>query len=66
MLKSRLHKLDGLTHSELKENITKTIRNIPKENYRNIIKGHTKDKKNMYPIKTIHEKSRKIIYELSP
>ena len=43
MLKSRLqkvHKLgDGLTHAELKENITNTIINIPKEKYRNIIKG---------------------------
>ena len=43
MLKSRLqkvHKLgDGLTHGELKENITNTIINIPKEKYRNIIKG---------------------------
>jgi len=39
MLKSRLQKLDGLTHTELKENITKTIRNIPKKKYRNIIKG---------------------------
>jgi enoyl-[acyl-carrier-protein] reductase (NADH) len=39
MLKSRLQKLDGLTHAELKENITKTIRNIPKEKYKNIIKG---------------------------
>ena len=39
MLKSRLQKLDGLTHAELKENITKTIRNIPKEKYRKIIKG---------------------------
>ena len=39
MLKSRLQKLDGLTYPELKENITKTIRNIPKEKYRNIIKG---------------------------
>ena len=39
MLKSRLQKLDGLTHTELKENITKTIRNIPKDKYRNIIKG---------------------------
>ena len=36
---SRLQKLDRLTHTELKENITKTIRNIPKEKYRNIIKG---------------------------
>jgi len=39
MLKSRLQKLDGLTHTELKENITKTILNIPKDKYRNIIKG---------------------------
>jgi len=39
MLKSRLQKLDGLTHEELKNNIAKTIRNIPKEKYRNIIKG---------------------------
>jgi hypothetical protein len=39
MLKSRLQKLDGLTHAELKENITNTIINIPKEKYRNIIKG---------------------------
>jgi hypothetical protein len=28
-----------LTHAELKQNITKTIINIPKEKYRNIIKG---------------------------
>ena len=39
MLKSRLQKLDGLTHGELKKNITNTIINIPKEKYRNIIKG---------------------------
>ena len=39
MLKSRLQKLDWLTHAELKENITKTIQNTPKEKYRNIIKG---------------------------
>jgi len=39
MMKSRLQKLDGLTHPELKENINKTIINIPKEKYRNIIKG---------------------------
>ena len=38
MLKSRLKKLDGLTHSELKRNITNTIKQIPKEKYRNIIK----------------------------
>jgi len=39
ILKSRLQKLDGLTHAELKENITNTITNIPKDKYRNIIKG---------------------------
>jgi hypothetical protein len=36
MLKSQLEKVyklrDGLTHTELKENITNTIMNIPKEN----------------------------------
>ena len=39
MLKSRLQKLDGLTHAELNENITKTIKNIPKDKYKNIIQG---------------------------
>jgi len=44
MLKSRLQKLYGLTHSILKENITKVIREIPKEKYRNIIKGTSPEK----------------------
>jgi len=39
MLKSRLQKLDGLTHEKLKENIEKVIRGIPKEKYENIFKG---------------------------
>ena len=39
MFKSRLQKLDGLTHAELKRNITKVIQGIPKEKYRNIVKG---------------------------
>ena len=39
MLKSRLQKLDGLTHEKLKENISKVIRDIPKEKYENIFKG---------------------------
>ena len=39
MLKSRLQKLDGLTHKELKTNINKVIKKIPKEKYENIIKG---------------------------
>jgi hypothetical protein len=39
MLKSRLQKLDGLTHTKLKENIENVIRKIPKEKYENIFKG---------------------------
>jgi transposase len=39
MMKSRLQKLDGLTHKELKNNIEKVIKDIPKEKYENIIKG---------------------------
>jgi hypothetical protein len=39
MLKSRLQKLDGLSYEKLKENIEKVIKDIPKEKYRNIIKG---------------------------
>ena len=39
MMKSRLYKLDGLTHKELKVNIDKVIKEIPKEKYENIIKG---------------------------
>ena len=39
MLKSRLQKLDGLTHEKLKENITNVIRGIQKEKYENIFKG---------------------------
>jgi len=39
MLKSRLQKLDGLTHIKLKENITKVISEIPTEKYKNIFKG---------------------------
>ena len=33
MLKSRLQKLDGLTHIKLKENIENVISKIPKEKY---------------------------------
>ena len=39
MMKSRLQKIDGLTHKELKTNIDKVIKDIPKEKYENIIKG---------------------------
>ena len=39
MLKSRFQKIDGLTHRKLKENISKVLREIPKEKYTNIFKG---------------------------
>ncbi len=39
MLKSRLQKLDRLTHTKLKENIENVISKIPKEKYKNIFKG---------------------------
>lgn len=39
MLKSRLQKLDGLTHGKLKENIQNTIHHIPHETYANLFKG---------------------------
>jgi transposase len=39
MMKSRLYKLYGLTHTDLMTNIKKVINEIPKEKYENIIKG---------------------------
>jgi transposase len=39
MLKSQLQKLDGLTYNELKKNIEKVIKEIPREKYENIFKG---------------------------
>ena len=39
MLKARLQKLEGSTYDELKNNIKKVLKEIPKENYKNIIIG---------------------------
>jgi sRNA-binding carbon storage regulator CsrA len=39
MLKSRLQKLEGLKYEELKKNIAKVVREIPKDKYKNIIRG---------------------------
>ena len=39
MFKSRLQKLEGLKYEELKKNIEKVVREIPKEKYKNIIRG---------------------------
>jgi hypothetical protein len=64
MLKSRLQKLDGLTHNALKENITKVIREIPKEKYKNIIKGTYERPEKYVSKKNRHKKSRRIIYKI--
>ena len=37
MMKSRLHKLEGLTYDDLKKNIDKVVKEIPKEKYENVI-----------------------------
>jgi hypothetical protein len=39
MMKARLRKVEGLTHSKIKQNISNVIKNIPKEKYENIFKG---------------------------
>jgi len=39
MLKSKLQKLDGLTHEEIKKNIKKALKDISIESYVNIFKG---------------------------
>ena len=38
-MKARLRKVEDLTHSKIKQNISNVIRNIPKEKYENIFKG---------------------------
>ena len=55
MMESRLQKLDGLTHKELKNNIEKVIKDIPKEKYENIIKG-TYNRTNKYSKKLTEKK----------
>ena len=42
ILKSRLQKLEGLTYNELKLNIEKVIKDIPKETYKNLLIGSYK------------------------
>jgi predicted nucleic acid-binding protein len=38
-MKARLRKVEDLTRSKIKQNISNVIRNIPKEKYENIFKG---------------------------
>ena len=49
MLKSRLQKLDELTHEKLKENIEKVIKDIPKEKYVKKQSNRTRKLKNYLP-----------------
>jgi hypothetical protein len=41
-LKSKLQKLEGLTYNELKLNIEKVIKDIPKDTYKNLLIGSYK------------------------
>ena len=38
-MRSLIQKIDGLTHTKLKENISKVFREIPDDKYTNIFKG---------------------------
>ena len=49
MLKSKLQKLNGLKHENLKENIVKAIEIIPKEYYKNILEGAYNRKEKYVP-----------------
>jgi len=56
-MKSKLYKLDGLTQKELKTNIDKVIKDIPKDKYENIIKGtYNRTEKNIIRTFQIGEK----------
>ena len=58
MLKSRLQKLNRLKYEELNKNIEKVIKEIPKEKYKNIIKG-TYNKSEIY-IKKISNRVKEL------
>ena len=49
MLKSKLQRLNGLKHENLKENIVKAIEIIPKEYYKNILEGAYNRKEKYVP-----------------
>lgn len=42
MLKSRLQKLNGLSHDKINENITKVVKDIPIPIYRKLFEGSYK------------------------
>jgi transposase len=57
IMKSRLRKMEGLKYSEIKENIIKTIKSIPKETFENIFKG-SYERQEVY-VKKASKKKRK-------
>ena len=59
ILKARLQKLEGLTYNELKLNITKVVKEIPKETYNKLLNGSYK-RDNLF-IKKPSRKSNKQI-----
>ena len=60
MLKSKLHKLNGLKYENLKENIVKAIDLIPKEYYKNILEGAYNRKEKYVPKNRTRKNPNKI------
>ena len=60
MLKSKLHKLNGLKYENLKENIVKAIDLIPKEYYKNILEGAYNRKEKYVPKNKTRKNSKKL------
>ena len=60
MLKSKLHKLNGLKYENLKENIVKAIDLIPKEYYKNILEGSYNRKEKYVPKNKTRKNSKKM------
>jgi len=59
ILKSKLQKLEGLTFNELKLNIRKVIKEIPKETYKNLLIGSYK-RDGVYVKKPSRKSSKKL------
>ena len=60
MLKSKLHKMNGLKYDNLKENIIKAINIIPQEYYRNILEGAYNRKEKYIEKNKTRKKSQKM------
>jgi hypothetical protein len=57
IFKSKIRKLEGLTYTEIKENISKVIKNISKETFESIFKG-SYDRQEVYIKKAISRKKK--------